>query len=291
MFLALGVGAWSAAIFHLMTHAFFKALLFLAAGSVILSLHHEQNIFAMGGLRKKIPLTFICFAIGCACLAALPLTSGFFSKDQILLQAWNRFHGFNWIWLAGIAGALITGIYSFRLLFLVFFGREGSASAHCEDANSRAMSLPLILLSLLALFGGVLAPQLHTVFGAASVAHPQLWVEGVAIAAPIVGAALAWWLFRRGISETIIEPRTAIGRWWLGGWGFDPLYHALLVKPFLWLAHSNRNDLIDSIYKGLAAGSRQLHLQFSASQTGQVRWYLTTLVAGAILFLAILVAL
>ncbi|WP_255422857.1 proton-conducting transporter membrane subunit [Microbulbifer sp. A4B17] len=83
MFLALGVGAWSGAIFHLMTHAFFKALLFLSAGSVILSVHHEQNIFAMGGLYRKIPFTFICFTIGCACLAALPFTSGFYSKDHI----------------------------------------------------------------------------------------------------------------------------------------------------------------------------------------------------------------
>ncbi|MFC6980473.1 NADH-quinone oxidoreductase subunit L [Microbulbifer taiwanensis] len=173
MFLALGVGAWSGAIFHLMTHAFFKALLFLSAGSVILSLHHEQDIFAMGGLRKRIPFTFVCFAIGCACLAALPFTSGFYSKDQILLSAWEFYHGFNGIWLAGILGALVTGIYSFRLLFLVFFGSEGSASAHCKDANSGVMTVPLLLLAILALVGGLLAPPLQSVFGQSDAGHPR----------------------------------------------------------------------------------------------------------------------
>ncbi|WP_308368291.1 MULTISPECIES: NADH-quinone oxidoreductase subunit L [unclassified Microbulbifer] len=288
MFLALGVGAWSGAIFHLMTHAFFKALLFLAAGSVILSLHHEQNIFAMGGLRRKIPFTFSCFLIGCACLAALPFTSGFYSKDRILLQAWEQFHGFNWIWLAGVLGALITGVYSFRLLFLVFFGREGSASSHCEDANTRGMVLPLLLLSVLALFGGVLAPPLQSVFGAAAAGHPQIWVEWIAIAAPILGILFAWWLFRRG---SFGETQTGINLWWQRGWDFDRLYEAVFSKPFLWLAHANRGDFVDGGYRGVAAASRLLNLGASASQTGQIRWYMASFALGSILILALLVAL
>ncbi|SHF51731.1 NADH-quinone oxidoreductase subunit L [Microbulbifer donghaiensis] len=289
MFLALGVGAWSGAIFHLMTHAFFKALLFLSAGSVILSLHHEQNIFAMGGLRRKIPVTFLCFTVGCACLAALPFTSGFYSKDQILLSAWEYYHGFNGIWLAGMLGALVTGIYSFRLLFLVFFGDEGSASAHCEDANNGTMTLPLLVLAVLALIGGLLAPPLQAVFGEIQPLHPAFWVEALAIATPLAGLAIAWrlYLHRR---RPLAEP-SALERFWFSGWGFDWLYERLLVRPFLFLARINRNDIVDALYRGTAAASRLLNLLLTSSQNGQVRWYMTTLVAGSILFLALLVAL
>ncbi|MEW5249085.1 NADH-quinone oxidoreductase subunit L [Microbulbifer discodermiae] len=289
MFLALGVGAWSGAIFHLMTHAFFKALLFLAAGSVILSLHHEQNIFAMGNLRKKIPFTFICFTIGCACLAALPFTSGFFSKDQILILAWQSQQGFSGLWLAGVLGALITGIYSFRLLFLVFFGRDGSASVRCQDENTPAMALPLLLLSALALLGGLLTPPLQAVFGQAASGHAPLLAETLAIAAPLVGLAIAWRLFLRRPVPTQLPAR--LQTFWRDGWGFDWLYEQLLARPVLALAHLNRNDIIDSVYKGSAYASRQLNLFFAASQNGQVRWYMATLVAGSILFLALLVAL
>ncbi|MGB0669389.1 MAG: NADH-quinone oxidoreductase subunit L, partial [Porticoccaceae bacterium] len=113
MFLALGVGAWTAGIFHLMTHAFFKALLFLGSGAIIHYLHHEHDIFKMGGLRTKMPVTFWSFIIGSAALAALPMTSGFFSKDQILLQAYMLPDAGPWLWLGGLLGALLTAIYSF----------------------------------------------------------------------------------------------------------------------------------------------------------------------------------
>ena len=122
MFLALGVGAWTAGIFHLMTHAFFKALLFLGSGAIIHCLHHEHNIFKMGGLRTRMPVTFWSFMIGSSALAALPMTSGFFSKDQILLQAYQQASIGPWLWLAGLLGALLTAVYSFRLVFIVFFG-------------------------------------------------------------------------------------------------------------------------------------------------------------------------
>ena len=125
MFLALGVGAWSAAIFHFFTHAFFKALLFLAAGAVIESLHHEHDIFRMGGLRKKMPLVFLTFLAGAAALAALPfVTAGFFSKDPILWYAWNTPNGNAFYWLLAIAGAFLTAWYSTRLLLVVFWGEQ-----------------------------------------------------------------------------------------------------------------------------------------------------------------------
>ena len=124
MFLGLGVGAWSAAIFHLMTHAFFKALLFLASGTVILSVHHEQSIFKMGGLRKALPVSFASFLIGSLALTAFPYTSGYFSKDEILLAAFELEGVGTYLWLGGVIGAFFTGIYTFRLFFIVFFGEN-----------------------------------------------------------------------------------------------------------------------------------------------------------------------
>ncbi|MGZ8159501.1 MAG: NADH-quinone oxidoreductase subunit L, partial [Methylobacter sp.] len=156
MFLALGVGAWSSAIFHLVTHAFFKALLFLSAGAVIFCFHHEHNIFKMGGLRKAMPLAFWSFMIGSAALSALPFTSGFYSKHEILMAT---FEASSLLWSMGCLGALITGIYSFRLVFVVFFGRE------CPVIESKLgwqMSMPMILLGALALFGGMLRPPLDS---------------------------------------------------------------------------------------------------------------------------------
>ncbi|HXE11214.1 MAG TPA: NADH-quinone oxidoreductase subunit L, partial [Bryobacteraceae bacterium] len=123
MFLALGVGAWAAALFHLMVHAFFKALLFLAAGIVIDALHHEHNIFRMGGLRKELPIAFWTFLIGGCSLAGLPLvTAGFVSKDLILWSAWTSPYGGLGLWIVGIIGVLLTALYIFRVIFIVFFG-------------------------------------------------------------------------------------------------------------------------------------------------------------------------
>ncbi|WP_445359501.1 NADH-quinone oxidoreductase subunit L [Microbulbifer sp. ANSA005] len=289
MFLALGVGAWSGAIFHLMTHAFFKALLFLSAGSVILSVHHEQNIFAMGGLYRKIPFTFICFTIGCACLAALPFTSGFYSKDHILLSAYEYHQGVNLLWLAGLLGALVTGIYSFRVLFLAFLGSEGSASSHCKDANNTVMMLPLGLLAVLALFGGILAPPLQGVFGTPTDEHHSWVIEAIAIAMPLIGLFIAWKMFL--FEKKVGEQRSPLMQFWFKGWGFDWVYDRVFVRPFKFITALNHKDIIDSIYKGTASLSAHLNNALSSSQNGQIRWYLATFVAGSILFLALLVAL
>jgi NADH-quinone oxidoreductase subunit L len=152
MFLALGVGAWSAGVFHFMIHAFFKALLFLGAGAVILALHHEQDMFKMGGLKKKLPVIYWTFLIGCGSLAALPLiTAGFYSKDSILWYSFASPSGNVWLWLAGLVGAFITGIYTFRMFFLTFHGEE-KTHVHYNPGNT--MTAPLIILAVLALLGG-----------------------------------------------------------------------------------------------------------------------------------------
>src|SRR5699024_5772126 len=157
MFLALGVSAWDAAIFHLMIHAFFKALLFLASGSVIVACHHEQNMFRMGGLWKKLPVAYASFLIGGGALAALPLvTAGFYSKDEILWESFASGHSV--LLYAGLLGAFLTSIYTFRMIMLTFHG-EAKTEAHAGKGLSH--NLPLAVLMVLSTFiGALIVPPL-----------------------------------------------------------------------------------------------------------------------------------
>jgi NADH-quinone oxidoreductase subunit L len=163
MFLALGVGAYSSAVFHLMTHAFFKALLFLSAGAVILCMHHEQDIFRMGGLRRRLPLSFWSFIIGGSALSALPLvTAGFYSKDAILWGAWAT--GNKALTIIGLTGALLTSIYTFRMIFIAFFGIPRSeASASAQEKFGLNVWIPLTVLGALSLVGGAISQPLDSV--------------------------------------------------------------------------------------------------------------------------------
>ncbi|MEN8259019.1 MAG: NADH-quinone oxidoreductase subunit L [Pseudomonadota bacterium] len=288
MFLALGVGAWSASIFHLMTHAFFKALLFLAAGAVIFCLHHEHNIFNMGGLRKSMPITFWSFMIGSAALAALPLTSGYYSKHDILLAA---FDASPVLWAAGCFGALITGIYSFRLVFIAFFGR---AHHDVEETIGWRMGAPLILLCTLALFGGMLQVPLDSVFPPRLGATPHDGLDFASVftaAAPFVGLGIAVLFFLTGTYSAERLASTGWGRWlqqfWFGGWGMDRLYDALLSHPFKTLAAINKNDVVDGCYPAVAVLSRGFHRMTSASQTGSLRRYAAAMGFGAVIAIAI----
>ncbi|HTJ54736.1 MAG TPA: NADH-quinone oxidoreductase subunit L, partial [Nitrosospira sp.] len=214
MFLALGVGAWSAAIFHLMTHAFFKALLFLGAGVVIMSLHEEHDIFRMGGLRKKLPVAFWTFLIGSASLAALPLvTAGFYSKDLILWQAWSSAGGNPWLWAAGWGGAILTGLYIFRVVFLVFFGEARTAAPPETRRPGLRITIPLIVLAAFSLVGGwietppflgnltLFSDFVQHALPPAQAVHDgkndETILELLAIAASLGGIALAYLLFLR----------------------------------------------------------------------------------------------
>lgn len=270
MFLALGVGAWSAAIFHLMTHAFFKALLFLSAGVVIMSLHEEHDIFRMGGLRKKLPVAFWTFLIGSASLAALPLvTAGFYSKDLILWQAWSSAGGNPWLWAAGWGGAVLTGLYIFRVVFLVFFGEARTATPPETRRPGLRITIPLIVLAALSLVGGWIEtpPFLGnlTLFSSfvqhalppAQVVHDgkndETILELLAIAASLGSIALAYLLFLRYpafLHGLMLIPALArIRKFWHFGWGFDRFYEFLFVRPYLWLTYANRHDVIDNIYR------------------------------------------
>lgn len=288
MFLALGVGAWSAAIFHLLTHAFFKALLFLAAGVVILCCHHEHNIFKMGGLRKSVPVGFWSFMIGSAALAGLPFTSGYYSKHEILLAA---FEASPVLWTAGCLGALITGIYSFRLVFVAFFGPQHSV---VEKSPGWRMSTPLLLLCILALLGGMLRIPLDSVLprlAAEENLHDFNPVSAITVAAPFTGVLVAGLFYLTG---TFSAHRLETFGWikqiqlfFFSGWGMDAFYNILLVHPFKTIARLNKNDAVDLIYSAIAFLSLAFHRLFSSLQTGRLRWYASSMVFGAVVIIAI----
>lgn len=288
MFLALGVGAWTAGIFHLMTHAFFKALLFLGSGAIIHYLHHEHDIFKMGGLRKKMPITFWSFLIGSAALAALPMTSGFFSKDQILLQAYQLPQLGPWLWLGGLLGALLTAIYSFRLVFVVFFGQAKTEPS--GDVGWR-MGVPLILLCALAMLGGYFVIPVADVFPIASTDHPAHWVEYVSIATPVLGLLLAYLLFYSKQLNMDGLINSSVGQvlrgFWLSGWRIDWLYDLVFVKPYTMLSGLMKNEPVDSFYGLVIAINQTFNYWGMRSQTGRMRWYIGSMVFGLILLLTL----
>ena len=293
MFLALGVGAWDAAIFHLMTHAFFKALLFLASGAVIVACHHEQNIFKMGGLWKKLPLAYASFVVGGAALAALPIvTVGFYSKDEILWEAFAS--GNTGLLYAGLVGAFMTSLYTFRLIFIAFHG-EAKTEAHAGHGISHW--LPLGVLIVLSTFVGAwITPPLAGVLPesaghAGGDAKHSLEIASGAIA--IAGILLSALLFlgkRRFVSAIA---NSGIGRvlsaWWFAAWGFDWIYDKLFVKPYLLICHILRKDPVDRSIGLIPRMARGGHVAMSKTETGQLRWYTASIAVGAVLVLGAVV--
>lgn len=292
MFLALGVSAWDAAIFHLMTHAFFKALLFLSAGAVIVACHHEQNIFRMGGLRKSLPLVYVCFLIGGGALAALPfITAGFYSKDEILWQALASGHPE--LLAAGLVGAVLTSIYTFRLIFVVF---HGPVHTQAHAGHGLAYTVPLVVLALLSTFiGALIVPPLHGVLpaGAEGELSAKHYLELISGLISIGGILIAAWLFlgeRRWVSRMA---QTAGGKTlvqiWLHAWGFDWLYDKVFVQPYLWLTRLLGGDPFNRTLNIVASAVRQANRLVVFTETGQLRWYATSVGFGALFILALLV--
>jgi NADH-quinone oxidoreductase subunit L len=292
MFLALGASAWGAAIFHLMTHAFFKALLFLASGAVILACHHEQNIFKMGGLRKKLPLAYACFVIGGAALAAVPfLTAGFYSKDEILWEAYAGGH--QALLIAGLIGAFMTSLYTFRLVFIVFHGKENT-DAHAGHGISYWLPLG-VLLVLSTFIGALIQPPVHGVLpegpghAGGEFKHTLELISG---AIALAGIALAAFLYlgERKLVNAIANsaPGKLLSRWWYAAWGFDWLYDLLFVRPFVAVTNFNRRDFIDWIVTQIPAVMKFGHNTLGVTQNGRVRWYAASIAAGAIGLLVVL---
>jgi NADH-quinone oxidoreductase subunit L len=309
MFLALGVGAWSSAVFHFMVHAFFKALLFLGAGSIILALDHEHDMFKMGGLRRQLPTTFWTFLIGSAALAAVPLvTAGFYSKDQIIWQSYASASGGLGLWAAALAGALLTSMYTFRMVILTFFG---SAGRHASRKPGWRIKLPMIVLAVLSLTAGFfevpkslgnltilsdfLASSLPvSVVTAAREGHEGLF-EFISSCVSLGGILVIYLFLRRAPRFTDKLVHSPVGvmihRWWLAGWGFDALYDRVAVFPYAWLARINRNDFVDLIYGGIAWLSRIGYRALSATQTGRIRTYAVGLALGAAVVIGVVVIL
>lgn len=294
MFLALGVKAYAPAIFHLMTHAFFKALLFLSSGAVIIACHHEQNIFKMGGLRKKIKFVYWCFLIGGGALAALPfLTAGFYSKDEILWQAFTTQHPE--LFYAGLLGAFMTSIYTFRLIFIAFHGEE---KTKVHPIHGVTYWLPLLILLVLSTFvGALIHPPLEGVLPMSAEGEEAMkhHVELVSGTIAIVGIILASFLFLGETKLVKAIAASSVGRllskWWFAAWGFDWLYDHIFVKPFLFIVKLLRKDPVDKTFNLIPAGVSLAHRLLSATQTGSVRWYAATIAAGVVIILAALVLL
>ncbi|CDL86867.1 NADH-quinone oxidoreductase subunit L [Xenorhabdus cabanillasii] len=292
MFLALGVQAWDAAIFHLMTHAFFKALLFLASGSVILACHHEQNIFKMGGLSKRIPFVYLCFLVGGSALSALPLlTAGFYSKDEILWGALANGH-MN-LMLAGLIGALMTSLYTFRMIFIVFHGEENT-KAHSVKGITH--TLPLSVLLVLSTFvGAQIVPPLVGVLPPenSTAGHDgKMTLEIVSGVVAVLGILLAAALYlgKRGLVNATANsaPGRFFSTWWFHAWGFDALYDWIFVKPFKGITQLLRDDPLNSLMNIPAVLSRWGNKGLGLSENGQIRWYATSMGLGAVLVLALL---
>ncbi|SPJ32736.1 NADH-quinone oxidoreductase subunit L [Kushneria phyllosphaerae] len=296
MFLALGVQAWDVAIFHLMTHAFFKALLFLTSGSVIIACHHEQNIFKMGGLRKTLKLPYACFLIGGAALSALPLISaGFYSKDEILWLAFD--HGHTWLWLGALFGAFLTSVYTFRMIFIVFHGRE---QIHPHAGRGLAHHVPLIVLAVLSTFvGAMIHPPLENVLPAGPDGqyghNVQLMLEVLAAIVAVVGVGIAAGLFlgRRRLVSSLTKTKEGdrLWRFFNSAFAFDWFYDKVVVRPFLFIARLHRRDWVNSLMNLWPGLAMMFNGILSDTQNGRLRWYAAVMTGGVIAVLVLLLLL
>ncbi len=296
MFLAVGVGSVAAAVNHLLVHAFFKALLFMGAGALIHLAGGENDIFKMGGLRKKNPLLFGLFLIGILCLAGAPLSGGFFSKDAILLAAFSRGDGLSaCLWGVGVLTAGLTSFYSFRLLYLVFFGEYRGSKAGHHLSPLLIWTLPP--LALLGLFGGLInLPHFyggHEMFshwiGSTPAAEIPVVTEigllvlmGLVFVAGWLPAHLSYRNFRE-------ETETPWRRFLLFGWQFDALYELLILRPYRFVARfcwiAGDRGLIDGVVEGIGRVVLLWGGYFRQLATGQISFYLQGFAWGLLLML------
>lgn len=297
MFLALGVGAWPAAIFHFMTHAFFKALLFLGAGIVINSLDGEHDIFRMGGLRKQLPITFWTFLIAGCSLAGLPLiTAGAVSKDWILWGSYTAANGSIWLWVSALVGVLLTSLYTFRMIFLVFFGEQHGLVARKPGYTMRLPCIVLAVLSIVAgYFKGPFAKFLSAVLPwdrglTQNVVFSETTSEGIIAGVFLLGLYLAYVFFlrRRDYAAALASSPAGnlLHRFWFSDWAMDWLYDRAFVRPLTWAARTGKNDFIDDCYSGLALLNKFAWRGLSRTQSGRLRWYAAVITAGTIVFIA-----
>ncbi len=297
MMLATGAGAITAATNHLIVHAFFKALLFLGAGCIISACHHEQDLFKLGGVRKSNPLLFACFLAGAACLAGLPLTGGFFSKDAILMEVFQKGGALAWpLYGLGLVTAFLTSLYTFRMVYLLFGG-----GARQTKELPRVMLFTLVPLAFMALFGELL--NLPEFLGHALLADflsplsplprehsssPELLLMTVAGVTSLAGLAIAHYRYggaRRAARTAEAEAPSLLVRFLLNGWYVDELYRLLFVRPyeaiarFLWERVDNGG--IDASLDGIGTLAVNSGERLGSWTTGRLSAYLLSFAAGA----------
>jgi NADH-quinone oxidoreductase subunit L len=317
MFLGCGVGAFSAGVFHLMTHAFFKALLFLAAGSVIHAMGGEQDMMKMGGLSKKIKWTYLTMLTATLAIAGFPPLAGFFSKDSILLSAYQNDNGGKILYGVGLFTALLTSFYMFRLIFLTFFGKERYDEHHVHVHESpNSMLVPLMILAVLSIIGGWLAAPafwggtdyftkfLEPVFAggateaatAEAAAHAlEIPLAVIAVITATIGLLVAWGLYLKKpekpaeLAKSMQGPyKTLLNKYYV-----DELYAAVVVKPLLWLSshvlwQTVDVQMIDGAVNGIAHGTSEVGDGVRHAQSGNTRSYAVWVVIGAIVVIAII---
>ena len=314
MILGVGVGAVTAATFHLLIHAFFKALLFLGAGCVIAAMHHEQNMFRMGGLFKRLPLTFWTFLAGGACLAGIPLTGGFFSKDSILMAVWLKGGAlYGGLYLLALFTALLTSVYTFRMVYIVFGGDrpypERAEPTHGPGVP-RLMEIILVPLALLGIMGGLinlpsylgtgwLGEFFETLPGGrgAEASHSlEIALQVVAGIVSLAGLAIARYRYAGGRRREVIasarSEATGFEAFFLKGWRFDDFYNLIFVRPFetlasfLWrrIDEGTINGSLDRLASLIGRSGEGL----GAWTNGRVSVYIVSFAAGAAILLAYL---
>ncbi|TCB78258.1 NADH-quinone oxidoreductase subunit L [Acinetobacter sp. ANC 4173] len=304
MFMAVGAEAYQAGLFHMLTHAFFKALLFLSSGAVILAYHHEQNIFKMGGLFYKNKFLFACFAIGGGALAAIPfITVGFFSKDAILGAVWMKGQAvalYDCLYWTGVAGAFLTSIYTFRLIWVVFFGKENTPYHAIKGITYWG---PLSILAVLSTFvGAALKAPVESILNAAkipAVIIPEAMEAGVhgaehmAVGIALAGLVIGVILFAFAYGAVKSFAKTSLGAGLANicrnALGFDTLYDLIFVKPYLLIAKICGRDPIDGLWLVLPAIVKAGNGFTSARQTGSLREYASSMSLGIVVLLMILV--
>ncbi|MDA0692036.1 MAG: NADH-quinone oxidoreductase subunit L [Nitrospinae bacterium] len=298
MFLAMGLGVFSLGMFHLMTHAFFKALLFLAAGSVIHGLNGEQDIRKMGGLRFSMPLTHITFLIGALCLSGFPLTSGFFSKEAIIMSAYHAEMGNIVFWAIALVTAGMTAFYIFRVYFYTFFGKQSDPDAHPHE-SPMLMAVPLVILAFFALLMGFAAHGvdqfLAPVFGGEAHHYEDAMLETIAVIVGIGGILTAGviYLTSHDKLEFAKQALAPLYDLLINKYYIDEIYDFLIVKPMraigAFLEQKVEKEGIDRAVDETAAQVREVSRGISLWQSGKVRTYALNMVVGMVTILMFVV--
>ena len=311
MFLAMGVGAFGAGVFHVMTHAFFKALLFLGSGSVILAVHHEQDMRKMGALKNKLPITYITMLLGTLAISGIPFFSGFFSKDEILWKAYSSPLGNPWLWGVGFLTAGLTAFYMFRMIYLTFHGesRVDSHTAEHVHESPLSMTIPLMILALLAVTGGFfgvphvfhLIPNgmenyFHGFFTEIPSGHGAVSTEWTLMGFSVAFALLAWFvagrLYHSGFDlasrlRSKCEPLYQLS---LNKWYVDEFYNSVIIQPgrlfsthILWRLFDQ--NVIDRAVNTTADVARMVGNSIRPLQNGLTQNYALIFTLGAFLIL------